>query len=285
MTDWVNKNFKELKIWLKKNMHWNFFWTYKSSFKWQWIDFKDLKEYTIWDPIKNIDRNSYARQRKLFTKHYEQERDLNVIFVLDMWNTMDFGTQNENKIDILSKVFFLLWMSAVKNNDNVWVLLFNNKKLEFLNFTKWEENIIKWIDLINNFEIKYNSDVNNALEYLVKTKLKDSLVFVLTDKEDYNKHYLRILNQNNEICYINIFDEFENKLNSDYEIWLKWKWNIFGPFINWKKKKIFIESRKKDIMKIKYDLKKYNIDYVMVDSSKNIFKILLKLFFEKQRFI
>lgn len=280
----ISKRIQELEIATKKYLRGDFFWIYKTVFKWQGIDFTELKEYSFWDPIKNIDRNASAKHNRLFTKLYEQERDLNVLFVLDIWQTMEFGTMEKTKTDLLEEIFFLLSMCVTHANDSIWTLIFDKDIVSFFDFKKWQENIVKTVKKIQEHHQKKQSNIVRALTHISELKIKDSLIFILTDNLVFHKWINHVVSNNNEIIYVNIFDYYENHLSP----------NIFlslgndTSFLSWffpttKKIKAYEQLREQKIYTLQTSLKKMNIDYVFIDTMSDIFGTFYKLFYTRWR--
>jgi uncharacterized protein (DUF58 family) len=55
----------------------------------------------------------------MYIKKFDEERDLNVLFLLDNSESMSFGTKTETKKDLLEEIFYSLSFSAFQNNDNI----------------------------------------------------------------------------------------------------------------------------------------------------------------------
>jgi len=272
------KKFKKLEIKTKKILSWDFFGNYKTLFKGLWIDFAEIREYFYWDSIKRIDWKTSAKQNKLFVKNYEQERDLKILFFLDIWKNMNFWSEKISKIDLEIQIFYILALSAIKSQDNVWVILFNWEKDFFIDYSKSEEIIIKTLNKIKNFsKIKKSQKKQNYLDILKKYKLKDNLIFILTDNLEFDKKIFRSIDLYNEIIYINIFDYFENNLSSKKFIfpfsWKKW----FIDFSFWKNRENYINFRKEKLDNFKRNLWKNNIKYMYFDTKSDLFKNLMKI--------
>ena len=274
------KKIQELEINIKKYLYGDFFGVYKTAFKGQGIDFTELKEYSFWDPIKNIDWNASAKHKRLFTKLYEQERDLNVLFLLDIWASMHFWTKEKTKLKLLEEIFFLLAMCAQHTNDSIWSLLFFDKEYIFFDFKKWEENIVKTIKTIHKKQATTFWDLNQAIKYTQKLKIKESLIFIITDDIEQHKWPLHTLQANNEIIYINIFDPYENTW-SDYFSLSLWgnKKSLHDFFIWWKQKRRFEQQRKNKIKTLEKTLRKNRIDYLNLNTQSDIFGAFYKLFY------
>ena len=65
---------------------------YHSAFKGKGMSFSDVREYQYGDDVRDIDWNVTARQNKPYIKVFEEERELTVMLLIDVSNSLDFGT-------------------------------------------------------------------------------------------------------------------------------------------------------------------------------------------------
>lgn len=275
----TTKKIKIIDFKLKKSI-WNMlFWLYKSKFHWNWINFEKHKEYVFWDSIKNIDWKASSKSEKIFSKVFEEEKEIEVLFLVDLNSSIFFWKKKE----LIEEVFYALAFSSYKSWDKYAVLTFDWKKEEFFWYKKDLSNILNFFDKLeklekNNFLIENRLD--KTLDFLVKNKYSNNLIFILTDTilENENKN-LKILSLKNEIIFINIFDEIENFISKKNEnfIFNSWKKSLE---LNLENKKIedFNEFRKKKLLNFKNILKKNKIWYIYIDSSKDSFKEIANYF-------
>jgi hypothetical protein len=109
--------------------------------------------------------------------------------------------------------------------------------------------------------------INNIFKKIIKQKINNNLIFILTDKTDFSEKELKILSQNNEIIIINIFDYFENNLSlekKETNNFMNLSLNFVDNFINInlsnsKKIEEYKKLRKNKIEKLKFSLRKNNI--------------------------
>jgi uncharacterized protein (DUF58 family) len=279
----TTKNFKALEIKTKKILSWDFFGNYKTLFKWTWIDFAEIREYVLGDSIKRIDWKTTAKNGKMFVKNYQQERDLKIMFFLDISESMYFWSEEKNKIELLKEIFYLFALSWVKSWNNVWAIIFDWYTEKFIDFEKTEWVIIKILTEINflNNNKKNNNNFNkkiNYINFIKKYNLKDNLIFILSDKTDFDKKNFKALNIYNEINYINIFDFFENNL-CDEKINISFKNDKnFMEFNFWNKKKIeeYRKLRKNKIKAFEKNLRKNNINYFNIDTKDDLLRKIMK---------
>lgn len=273
---------KKLNLKINRLVDSLFVGNYKTAFKWRWLEFSDYRLYDENDDAKYIDFLASAREGKLLIKRFEEERELTVFFLLDLSETMNFW-EDKRKIETLIETFYILAFSANKNNDKIWSIIFNDNWFEFIKPWKWIKNIHKILEIIEKNNIKKIPDfsVNKLITIFNNLPIKNSLVFLLTDKiweiEDKN---LKISSLKNDFVYINIFDFIENNLLEDGWIFrFKDKFKTF--FINLRDKQKILKYRELRKNKIKDFAKKLNnlkISYLFLDNKTNIFSKLLVFF-------
>lgn len=270
-----------------------FIWNYKTSFKWRGIEFATYKEYDFSDSVKNIDFVKSDREWKILVKLFEEERELSVYFLIDLNDSFfNIWLKNE-KIDLVYELIYLIWFSAIKNWDKVWAFIFDSNKKNINIAKKWKQNFInivnnldkftnykEWFNIKDLFRKKTIEKIdNNWLNYFNSLRIKNSLVFYLSDKLDIDLKDLKILWVKNDLIFCNIFNSFENNLSWDGISWLtNWTKNIFLDLDNLENVKKYIELRKFKINELRKFVLRNWWRYILLDETKNIYKEFYKLF-------
>jgi hypothetical protein len=265
----MKKNYKSLEISVKKKIYWDFSNIFSSFLKWIWTEFDSLREYEFWDNIKNIDRKKTAKENKTFVKNYEEEKDLQILFIIENNQTLDFWSETKTKREIIEELFYGLAYSSISNWYSVWSFINST----FLPFKKDESIILNTLKEINTITSK--KDIKRKL-------LKNSLIFYISDNLKPNLVDLKYLNIKNEIIFINIFDYFENNLSlEDFDVNFGTTKTFFSIF--WNKKQDYLYFRKQNINILRKELRKKNISYLNIDSRDNLFLKLYKFFNEYKK--
>lgn len=97
---------------------------YHSAFKGRGMAFSEVREYQYGDDVRDIDWNVTARFDKPFVKVFEEERELTVMLLVDVSNSLDFGTVHQLKKDMVTEIAATLAFSAIQNNDKIGVIFF-----------------------------------------------------------------------------------------------------------------------------------------------------------------
>ena len=272
-----------------------FIWNYKTNIKWRGIEFVDYKEYEFSDNVKYIDFIKSEKEWKILVKLYEEERELSVNFIFDLNSTFYNWIWNNNKIDIAYELFYLVWLSAIKSWDKIWAYIFS-KKWEKLHLPKkWKQNFINIVNSIDEFDLKLSntkktilelfkkqekvSNDKNWLSYFNSLKIKNSLVFYITDSLDVNNKQLKVLWIKNDVIVCNVFNSFENTLEWNWLTWLKkWDNDLILDLDNKIKIKEYQDLRQEKLLCFKKNVIKNWSKYILFDEKKNIYKELYKIF-------
>ena len=132
----IIKKIKLIDFKLTKSI-WNLlFGLYKSKFHWSWINFSEHKEYVFWDPVKTIDWKTSSKTDKIYSKIFEEEKELKVLFLIDLNPSIFWKIAKQTKKEILEEVFYSLAFSSYKNSDSFWILFYWSEKQEFIPYKK-----------------------------------------------------------------------------------------------------------------------------------------------------
>lgn len=289
----ITDKIKIIEIQLSRILYGWLLGNYKSHFHWQGMDFSEHNEYQLWEPIKNIDWKVSSRTNRIYIKKYEEEKDLEVLFILDNSYSMLFHSQNVTKKDILEQTFLMLWLSAYQNNDKIGAIIFDDDIITHIEPKKDKWNIIKIIDWLTQKtsqkrkKITTKIDIlNNILTHLYKSNTQNKLIFVLTDIWEWmNEKMLRLLQYDNDIVFINIFDNFEN--NMSYTPWdvafQNWWERISINMRERKKIELYNQIRQKKLLYTQKTLNNIWSWYIYLDTKTDILKTLLKYFYNTKK--
>lgn len=188
---------------------------YQSVFKGQGIEFADVREYVPGDDIRTIDWNVTARSQHPFVKKFVEERELTVVFLVDMSGSESFGTQGKLKSEIAAEITALLAFSAVRNKDKVGLLIATNEVEKYLPVKKGRSHVLRVVREILYFHPKQRgTNLQAALEYLNRVLTRSAVVFLISDflgPEEIEKT-LRIVSQKHDVIAIHLVDPRERSL-------------------------------------------------------------------------
>ncbi len=184
---------------------------YESTFKGRGMEFDEVREYTPGDDIRSIDWNVTARTGHPFVKRFVEERELTIMFLVDLSASGSFGSVEKTKNEVAAELCALLAFSAIKNNDKVGLIVFTDEIEMFIPPRKGTSHVLRLIRELLVFKPKQaRTDINVALDYLGKVLHKRAVVFLLSDfqNEGYEKP-LGVLNRRHDLIALSITDPRE----------------------------------------------------------------------------
>ena len=188
---------------------------YHSAFKGRGMAFSEVREYQYGDDMRDIDWNVTARYNKPFIKVFEEERELTVMLLIDVSESLGFGSKSVLKRDMVAEIAATLAFSAIQNNDKIGVIFFSDKVEKFIPPKKGRKHILFIIREILGFEPESNgTDLNMVVRYMtnaIKKKCTAFLVSDFIDQADYSKA-MQIANNKHDVVAIQVYDELSTKL-------------------------------------------------------------------------
>ncbi len=189
---------------------------YHSVFKGRGMEFSEVREYDAQDDIRDIDWNVTARMGAPYTKKFVEERELSVMFLVDLSSSGQYGTHGKSKSETIAEICALLAFSAIKNKDRVGLILFTDEVEKYIPPKKGRSHVLRVIREILSFSPKRKrTDINCALKLLNNVVTKRSTVFLVSDfmSENYD-NLLKIAHKKHDVTAIVVEDPSEKAFPS-----------------------------------------------------------------------
>ena len=203
------KKVRKIEIKTRGLSHNIFAGQYHSAFKGRGMSFSEVREYQYGDDVRDIDWNVTARFNKPFVKVFEEERELTVMLLVDVSQSLDFGTIKQTKRDMVTEIAATIAFAAIQNNDKIGVIFFSDVVEKFIPPQKGRKHILYIIRELINFEPASNkTDIKVPLQFLTNAIKKRCTAFMLSDFIagcDY-KNALTIANRKHDVVAIRVYD-------------------------------------------------------------------------------
>ena len=208
-TSELRKKVRKIEIKTRGLSHNIFAGQYHSAFKGRGMSFSEVRDYHYGDDVRDIDWNVTARFNKPYIKVFEEERELTVMLLVDLSNSLDFGTAVTTKHDMLVEIAATIAFAAIQNNDKIGVIFFTDKIEKFIPPQKGRKHILYIIRELLNFEpTSKKTDIKVPLEFIINAIKKRCTAFMLSDfigKGDY-KDAMTIANRKHDLVAIQVYD-------------------------------------------------------------------------------
>ncbi len=284
----ILRNVRRIEIRTTKLVNSLFGGEYQSVFKGQGIEFADVREYIPGDDIRTIDWNVTARSQHPYIKKYAEERELQVVFLVDSSASTFFGTRDRLKSEAIAEVCALLAFSAWKNNDKVGLVSFTDQIEKYVAPRKGRSRILRVIRDILYPEIKgKGTDIKMALDFANRVLRRRGIIFLVSDFiGDGYLTPLRILAKKHDLIAIKLNDPLEKRFPKAGFVELKDAESGKRAFVNthsgkWRRE--YRENARKRDEKIKSEFKSAKIDSIDLELGKDTIDPILRFFKEREK--
>lgn len=208
------KKVKQIEIKARRNSDQLLSGEYHSSFKGRGMTFSEVRKYQYGDDVRAIDWNVTARLNETYVKVFEEERELTLMLMVDISGSSHFGTKDYFKRELAAEICATLAFSALANNDKVGLLLFAEELELYIPPRKGRSHLLRIIRELLEFKPKTSgTNINTALQYLLKVQKKKAIVFLLSDFYcDAYTQTLKLVARKHDLIGMRLFDPMEEKL-------------------------------------------------------------------------
>ena len=185
---------------------------YRSVFKGAGIEFEEVREYTIEDDARTIDWNVSARMGAPYVKKFVEERELNIMLLVDVSSSGAFGSAAKSKRRSAAELAALIAFSAAGNHDKVSLMMFSDKIELYVPPRSGRRHILRLIREMLAFEPQNKgTDIDLALRESSRLLKKSGVVFLISDLIDSGDFStsLKQLNQRHDVIAVQIYDPSE----------------------------------------------------------------------------
>jgi len=100
---------------------------YKTIFRGKGLEFDGYRKYNPDDDASDIDWKATMKSNQILIKQYIEERDLKIMFLIDVSDNMLFGSTEKLKCEYSAELCSALAHLIINQGDNVGFVLFSNK--------------------------------------------------------------------------------------------------------------------------------------------------------------
>jgi len=208
------KKIRYLQIYTSKAVNDILAGEYESVFKGRGMEFDEVREYQPGDEVRSIDWNVTARMGEPYVKRFREERELTVIFLVDLSASGAFGSTAKLKNEVSAELCALLAFAAIKNNDKVGLIVFTDCIELFIPPAKGTSHVLRLIRELLNFRPRQTrTNIAEGLDYLGRVVSKRAVVFLVSDflGEAFEKP-MRVLSKRHDLIAVSVTDPREIRL-------------------------------------------------------------------------
>lgn len=187
------------------------------------LNFEELRDYQVGDDIRTLDWKVTNRTRKPHVRVFTEERERNVLLLVDQRAHMFFGSQEYMKSVIAAEVAALTVWRVLSVKDRIGALVFNDHSIETVRpqrSRKTAMQILHHIVAMNHrLSAQSGSQNGGQLDQVLHAAARlcghDCLVVLISDMDGWNAESLQRVKRikaHNDLIVSLVFDPLEQML-------------------------------------------------------------------------
>ncbi|MCC7363366.1 MAG: DUF58 domain-containing protein [Dehalococcoidia bacterium] len=155
---------------------------YAAVFRGRGLEFDELRPYMAGDDPRSIDWKAFARTGEPLIRRYREDRDLTVVFAVDVSGSQFAGALPTTKADLAAELCAVLALAAIRNKDRVGLLLFASEPERFVRPAGGRTHVLRVVrEVLWARPKSKGTDIGRALEYLTGVQRRRATVFLISD--------------------------------------------------------------------------------------------------------
>lgn len=188
------------------------------------LNFEEMRQYQMGDDIRTMDWKVTIRTGKPHVKVYTEERERNVLLLVDQRQTMFFGSKGKMKSVVAAEIAALIAWKVIDSTDRVGGIVFNDAQAVTMAPKRSKNQVIQLMaevtrqnHLLKSGETaaEHHLSLEGMLEQLKRIVGHDALVIFITDGYGWNdkcNEYIKTISQHNEMIFCHVSDPLEHQL-------------------------------------------------------------------------
>lgn len=177
------------------------------------VEFAEHREYAPGDDLRYLDWKVFGKSDRYYVKRYEEETNLLCHVLLDVSESMDFGTEGVRKFDYAATIAASLAHLIVEQGDAAGLVLFDDDVRTVLQPGNSSLHLKHVFDTLENARPTGKTDVGRVLVRISEQFRKRGLVVVVSDLVGGAEPVLRGLRQlrsrSHDVIVLQVLDPAE----------------------------------------------------------------------------
>jgi len=172
---------------------------YRAIFQGKGLDFESYRLFSsATDDASVIDWKASLRANGVLARKYVEERDLNVYFLVDVSNSMLFGSSKKLKAEYSAEVIASLAHLIIGAGDKIGLVMFNDKVVKMLHSMSSKNQFALLTKFLSDASLYGGGfDLDKAIDHVLRVVKTPYTVFILVSdfintKEESSKRLKRM---------------------------------------------------------------------------------------------
>ena len=147
------------------------------------MEFDEVRPYLAGDDVRTIDWNVTAKTGIPHIKRFAEERELTILFMVDVSGSQSYGSCQRSKAELAAEVTAILALTAIRNQDKIGLVLFSDRIVKYIPPRKGRDSVMRLVRevLAAEDEAVGGTDIVEALRFLSAVQKRRAVVFLVSD--------------------------------------------------------------------------------------------------------
>ena len=145
------------------------------------VEFTDYRQYSIGDDLRYLDWKLYAKQDRYYIKRFEDETNLRCYLLVDMSQSMGFGSGDYSKLEYAKTMAASLAWFLNRQRDAVGLVTFGDQIVDMIPPRFRAGHLRRLMLTLENSTSGKSTDLSAPLEQIAQTVSKRGLVVLISD--------------------------------------------------------------------------------------------------------
>ena len=177
------------------------------------VEFAQHREYVPGDDIKHVDWKVYGRTGRFYLKQYEEETNLSCWLLLDVSESMRYGSGPVSKYDYACMTAAALAYLILQQQDSVGLVTFDSQVRQFLRPSSQRSHLKEIVRLMNRGASAEKTRLATIFHEMAERMNRRAIVVLLSDLFDDPREILAGLKhlryKRHEVVVFHIMDSAE----------------------------------------------------------------------------
>jgi uncharacterized protein (DUF58 family) len=177
------------------------------------VEFAQHREYVPGDDIKHIDWKVYGRTGRFFLKQYDEDTNLVCWLLLDVSDSMRYGSTQLTKYDYASMAAASLAYLILQQSDSVGLVTFDSQIRQFMKPSSQPSQLKEMLRVMNHGATQTKTRMAPLLHDLSERINRRAIIFLISDLFDEVPDLLmglkHLRHKRHEVVLWHVLDAFE----------------------------------------------------------------------------
>jgi uncharacterized protein (DUF58 family) len=164
---------------------------HRSPFKGFSVEFAEYRQYLPGDDLSTIDWKVYARSDRHYVKKFEEETNLDCHVMLDVSNSMSYGSRGITKYEYAQCLAASLGYLMSRQRDAVGLTAFDDRIVRMLPASARPGHLRALLVSLARLELGQRTNVSKPLHQLADSLTKRGMVVLISDLLDDPERVIR----------------------------------------------------------------------------------------------